>query len=72
MAVPGRSATEIRSDIQILRGELASSVVALRRKVAELTDLRRQVREHRRELVAGAAIAGFVVGGLIVLRRRRY
>jgi hypothetical protein len=28
------------------------------------------VREHRNELIAGAAIAGFVIGGIIALRRR--
>jgi hypothetical protein len=39
--------------------------------VGELTDWRRQVREHRRELIVGAAIVGFAVGGLIALRSRR-
>jgi hypothetical protein len=39
--------------------------------MGELTDWRRQVREHRTELIAGAAIAGFVVGGFLALRRRR-
>jgi hypothetical protein len=29
------------------------------------------VREHRDELIAGAAIAGFVIGGFVALRRRR-
>ena len=43
---------------------------ALRGRVTELTDWRRQVREHQRELVIGAAVAGFVVGGIIALRRR--
>jgi hypothetical protein len=46
-------------------------VEALRGRVSELTDWRRQVREHRRELIAGAAVAGFVIGGIIALRRRR-
>jgi hypothetical protein len=46
-------------------------VETLRGRVAELTDWRRQVREHRREIIAGAAIAGFVIGGIIALRRRR-
>ena len=40
-------------------------------RVAELTDWRRQVREHRSELIVGAAVLGFAVGGLIALRRRR-
>ena len=43
----------------------------LRRRFGELTDWRRQVREHRSELIAGAAVAGFVVGGFLALRRRR-
>ena len=67
---PGRSSEEIRADIERRRGELSRSVEALRGRVAELTDWRRQVREHRRELAIGAAIAGFAIGGLIALRRR--
>jgi hypothetical protein len=68
---PGsRSAEEIRSDIQAEREELGKSVEALRGRVTELTDWRRQVREHRREIVIGAAIVGFAVGGLMALRRR--
>ena len=69
--VPGeRSAAQIRTDIESARVELSRSVDSLRGRVGELTDWRRQVREHRRELVIGAAVAGFVVGGLIALRRR--
>ena len=68
---PGRSSAEIRADIERQRDELSRSVEALRTRVTELTDWRRQVREHRRELVVGAAIIGFAVGGLIALRGRR-
>ncbi len=68
---PGRSAAEIRSDIAAQQQQLAGSVEALRGRVGELTDWRRQVREHRDELIVGAAIAGFVVGGILALRRRR-
>jgi hypothetical protein len=39
--------------------------------VGELTDWRRQVREHRQELIVGAAVVGFAVGGFLALRRRR-
>jgi hypothetical protein len=46
-------------------------VELLRTRVGELTDWRRQVREHKRELVIGAAVVGFAVGGLLALRRRR-
>jgi hypothetical protein len=43
----------------------------LRGKVTELTDWRRQVREHRRELIIGAAVVGFAVGVRLMARRRR-
>ena len=65
-----RNSAQIRSDIESARVDLSRSVESLRGRVNELTDWRRQVREHRRELVIGAAVAGFVVGGLIALRRR--
>jgi hypothetical protein len=67
---PGRSSAEIRADIERQREELSHSVDALRGRVTELTDWRRQVREHRRELIIGAAVVGFAVGGLMALRRR--
>ncbi len=66
-----RTPEQIRSSIEETRNELAFSVNDLRSKVGELTDWRRQVREHRNELIAGAAIAGFVIGGIVALRRRR-
>ena len=65
-----RSSQEIRRDIEAARVELGDAVESLRGRVNELTDWRRQVREHRRELVIGAAAVGFVVGGIIALRRR--
>jgi hypothetical protein len=71
VGMPNRSSAEIRRDIEIQREELGRSVETLRARVGELTDWRRQVREHRRELIAGAAIAGFVIGGIVALRRRR-
>ena len=67
---PGRSATEIRRDIDAHRLELGRSVELLRTRVGELTDWRRQVEEHKRELVIGAAVVGFAIGGLAMLRRR--
>jgi Protein of unknown function (DUF3618) len=68
---PGRSAAQIRRDIDMQRQDLGRSVEALRSRVTELTDWRRQVREHRRELIVGAAVAGFALGGLMMFRRRR-
>jgi 50S ribosomal subunit-associated GTPase HflX len=69
--VPGRSPAQIRQDIELQRRDLSHSVEQLRGRVAELTDWRRQVREHRSQLVVGAAVVGFAVGGLMMLRRRR-
>jgi hypothetical protein len=66
----GRSPAEIRRDIDLQRQDLGRSVEALRGRVAELTDWRRQVREHRSQLIVGAAIAGFAIGGILALRRR--
>ncbi len=67
---PGRSSAEIRRDIDAQRQDFGQSVEALRGKVTELTDWRRHVREHKRELVTAAAVTGFVIGGIIALRRR--
>ena len=70
---PGRTSAQIRADIEAQQRHLATSVEALRSKVTELTDWRQQVRDHREQIVTGAAVAGFVVGGLIAIRafRRR-
>ena len=69
--LPGRSAAQIRRDIDAQRQDLGRSVEVLRGRVTELTDWRRQVREHRCQLIVGAAVAGFAIGGLMALRRRR-
>jgi Protein of unknown function (DUF3618) len=69
--MPGRSADQIRRDIDVQRQQLGTSVEALRGKVTELTDWRRQVREHQRELIIGAAAVGFAIGVRAMLRRRR-
>ncbi|MDX6600802.1 MAG: hypothetical protein QOF13_4 [Solirubrobacterales bacterium] len=68
---PGRSAAEIRRDIDLQRRDLGSSVEILRGRITELTDWRRQVAEHRSQLIVGAAVAGFALGGLMMRRRRR-
>lgn len=69
--IPGRSAAQIRRDIELQRQQLSSSVEALRGRVGELTDWRRQVREHRQELTIAAAAVGFAVGFGLMARRRR-
>jgi Protein of unknown function (DUF3618) len=66
----GRSSAEIRRDIDVQRQQLGTSVEALRGRVNELTDWRRQAREHKRELIIGAAAVGFLVG-IRLMRGRR-
>ena len=69
---PGtRSAEQIRQDIVQQRHELSRSVDALRNRWVQVTDVKRQIREHRTELAVGAAAVGLVVGALVALRRRR-
>jgi hypothetical protein len=68
---PGRSPAEIRRDIDLKRRELGTSVEALRGRVNELTDWRRQVEEHKDQLVMGAAAVGFFIGVRAMLRRRK-
>jgi hypothetical protein len=65
------SAEQIRNDIVQQREELSRSVDALRHRWIEATDIKRQIQEHRTELAVGAAVVGFLVGGMIALRRRR-
>jgi len=67
---PGRSAAEIRRDIDVHRQDLGQSVELLRHKFGELTDWRRQIREHKNELAIGAAVVGFAVGFLAMRHRR--
>ncbi|HEY7890614.1 MAG TPA: DUF3618 domain-containing protein [Solirubrobacteraceae bacterium] len=74
--MPQRSAAEIRSSIEANRAELGVSLERLRSEVSELTDWRAQINRHQRQVLVGAAVAGFVIGGGIaafggLLRRRR-
>ncbi len=68
---PGRSPAEIRRDIELKRHQLGGSVEALRHRVNELTDWRRQVEEHKQQLIMGAAAVGFFIGARAMLRRRK-
>ncbi|MDP9190010.1 MAG: DUF3618 domain-containing protein [Actinomycetota bacterium] len=69
---PGtRSADQIRNDVVVQRRELARSVDALRIRWSEVTDVKSQLRKHRSELLVGAAVVGFIVGGAIAFGRRR-
>lgn len=67
-----RSPEEIRRSIEANRSELVGAVDKLRGEVALAADWRRHIRRHQREVMIGAAVAGFVIGGgLAVFRRRR-
>ena len=69
---PGtRSAEQIRSDIVKQREEFSRSVDALRHRWIEVTDVKRQIAEHRNEIAVGATVLGFAVGAVLALRRRR-
>jgi hypothetical protein len=73
-----RSADEIRRSIEANRAELGLAVERLRTEVAVVTDWRHQLQAHRKQVIIGAAVAGFVLGGgiaaatgLLTGRRRR-
>ena len=74
--MPTRTPDEIRASVQETRRELEYSLNDLQSKVTQLTDWRSQLEAHKREVVIGAAVAGFVLGGGIaaafgLFRRRR-
>jgi hypothetical protein len=58
-----RSPEEIRQSIELNRAELGLAVERLRAEINEATDWRKQLLMRRKNLVIGAAVAGFVVGG---------
>jgi hypothetical protein len=58
-----RSANEIRNSIEANRAELGTAMERLRGEVAVATDWRGQFERHRKEILIGAAVAGFVLGG---------
>jgi hypothetical protein len=58
-----RTPEEIRRSIEANRAELGLAVDRLRAEVTEATDWRKQINKRRREILIGAAVAGFVVGG---------
>jgi hypothetical protein len=61
--MPQRSPQEIRASIEANRTELAHSLVRLRGEVAEVTDWRKQIITHQKQVLIGAAVTGFVLGG---------
>jgi uncharacterized protein DUF3618 len=58
-----RSPEEIRDSIERNRRELGTAVEQLRVEVVKLTDWRAQLRRAEPQLLIGAGVAGFVVGG---------
>ena len=58
-----RSPEQIRASIEANRAELAHSLERLRGEVAEITDWRGQIVKHQKQVLIGAAAAGFVLGG---------
>jgi len=58
-----RSKEEIRASIEANRVELASSIERLKGDVAEVTDWRKQIQQRQKQVLIGAAVAGFVIGG---------
>lgn len=63
MPAPTRSPQEIRASIEQNRQQLGTSLEKLRFEVVRLTDWRAQLRNHQREIMIGAGVAGFVLGG---------
>ena len=61
--MPQRTSEEIRASIEANRVELAHSLERLRGEVTELTDWRKQILAHQKQVMIGAAVAGFVLGG---------
>ena len=59
----GRTPEEIRQSIEANRADLGLAVEKLRGEVVKATDWKSQLRAHKREVIIGAAVAGFVVGG---------
>jgi hypothetical protein len=61
--MPSRSPQEIRVSVEETRRELEYSLNDLQSKVHELSDWRSQLTQHRKQVLIGAAAAGFLIGG---------
>jgi hypothetical protein len=58
-----RTPQEIRASVENTRQELEYSLNDLQSKVKEISDWKSQLAAHRKEVLIGAAVAGFVIGG---------
>jgi hypothetical protein len=63
MATGQRTPDQIRASIEANRAELARSLQGLRGEIEVARDWRRQLRQHQKQVLIGAAVAGFVLGG---------
>ena len=63
MSPQQRRPEEIRASIEQNRKELGEAIGRLQTEVTKATDWRKQLRTHQQQVVIGAAVAGFVVGG---------
>ena len=70
-----RTPEQIRASLEDNRIQLAHSLERLRGEVAEISDWRKQIVTHQKQVLIGAAAAGFVLGGgiagIVGLFRRR-
>ena len=73
--MPQRSSQEIRASIEANRMELERSLGSLRAELVEAADWRKHLERHKKQVVIGAAVTGFLIGGGIAgltgLFRRR-
>ena len=58
-----RTPEEVRASIEQNRHELGTAVERLRVEVVRLTDWRSQLRRYEPQVLIGAGVAGFVLGG---------
>jgi len=63
LLMPERTPAEIRASMDANRRELTLAVDRLRHEVTEVTDWRKHIRRNQKQVLIGAAVAGFVVGG---------
>lgn len=63
MATPQRTPEQIRASIEVNRQELGQAIERLQGGMKELTDWRKQIVIHQRQVLIGAAVTGFVLGG---------
>jgi hypothetical protein len=67
-----RTPEQIRASIEQNRAELGAAVERLRAQATELADWRGHLRRHRTQVLVGAAVAGFVLGGGIAAMAGRF